>query len=121
MRTLYNIVFDNIVNELHKSKKTQKDLMDFLNISKNVFTDWKSGKNKSYMKHLPKIAEFFGISVDKLTQTTEQKNKADPKGPLLTENQQKLYDAASDLPDEVIKDALDYIDYLKSKRNQKPD
>lgn len=51
---------------LLQKKKKQKDLCDYLGISKNVFTDWKSGRNKSYTRHLPKIAEFFGVSVDYL-------------------------------------------------------
>ena len=37
-----------------------------MGITKNAFTDWKSGKIKSYQKHLPKIAEFFGVSADYL-------------------------------------------------------
>ena len=57
---------DKISIELEKANKKQKDLCVFLGINGNVFTAWKSGKNKSYEKHLPKIAEFFGISVEEL-------------------------------------------------------
>lgn len=59
-------VLDKIALLLQKSNQTQKNLTDYLGISNNVFTDWKSGRNKSYTKHLPKIAEFFGVSVDYL-------------------------------------------------------
>ena len=44
----------------------QKELSDYLGLSKNTMTGWKNGNNNSYMKHLPKIAEFFGVSVDYL-------------------------------------------------------
>lgn len=44
----------------------QIELTNHLGLSKNIFTDWKSGKNTSYMKYLPQIAEFFGVSVDYL-------------------------------------------------------
>ena len=43
--------------------KKQMDLTDYLGITKNVFTSWKSGKNTSYMKYLPEIADFFGVPV----------------------------------------------------------
>lgn len=59
-------ILNKILLELEKAGKKQKDLCEFLGINGNVFTAWKSGKNKSYEKHLPKIAEFFGISIDEL-------------------------------------------------------
>ena len=49
---------------LNKNGKTQKDLTDYLGISKNAFTHWKAGRMKSYQRYLPEIAEFFGVSVD---------------------------------------------------------
>jgi transcriptional regulator with XRE-family HTH domain len=49
---------------LTEKKAKQKDLSDYLSLSPNIFTEWKAGRNNSYMKHLPKIAEFFGVSVD---------------------------------------------------------
>lgn len=57
---------DTIIELLEKQNKKQKELTDYLGISKNALTDWKSGRIKSYTKHLPKIAEFFGVSVDYL-------------------------------------------------------
>ncbi|MBQ8399063.1 MAG: helix-turn-helix transcriptional regulator [Clostridia bacterium] len=55
-----------ILKLLNEQGKKQKDLTDYLGITQNAFTDWKSGRIKSYTKHLPKIAEFFGVSVDYL-------------------------------------------------------
>lgn len=57
---------DKIIALLKKQGKCQKDLTDYLGIGQNQFTDWKSGRIKSYSKHLGKIAEFFGVSVDYL-------------------------------------------------------
>lgn len=59
-------VLTNIINLLKLNKKKQRDLTDYLGISKNAFTNWKNGDNASYKKHLPQIAEFFGVSVDTL-------------------------------------------------------
>lgn len=66
MRTI-----NKILTLLKEQNKKQKDLTDFLNVSKGVFTDWKSGKNTSYKKHIDKIAEFFDVSTDYLLGRTE--------------------------------------------------
>ena len=66
---------DNIVALLKEQGKTQKELCDYLGITKNAFTDWKSGRIKSYTKHLPKIAEFFDVSVDYLLGKEDKKEK----------------------------------------------
>ena len=52
-----------IIELLDNKGLKQKDLTDFLGLSKNAFTNWKNGNNNSYMKHLPKIADFLGVSV----------------------------------------------------------
>ena len=59
-------VLHKIIQLLKENKKKQIELTDYLGISKNAFTNWKIGDNSSYLKHLPKIAEFFGVSVDYL-------------------------------------------------------
>ena len=57
---------DKISKLLKEKNLKQKELTDYLGISKNAFTDWKSGRINSYMKHLTKIAEFLGCTVDYL-------------------------------------------------------
>lgn len=59
-------VLNNIIQVLKENKRKQVDLTNYLGITKNAFTNWKNGDNTSYMKHLPKIAEFLGVSVDYL-------------------------------------------------------
>lgn len=66
---------DKIINLLKQQGRTQKELMNYIGVSANVFTDWKSGRNESYHKHLPKIAEFFDVSVDYLVGKDENPQK----------------------------------------------
>ncbi len=67
----------NKISELLKEqKKKQKDLTDFLGLSKNAYTNWKNGNNNSYLKHIGKIAEFFGVSTDYLL-CTNKNNSTD--------------------------------------------
>ena len=60
------MVLNKILLLLEEKRLDQRDLSDYLGLSKNTMTGWKNGNNKSYMKHLPKIAEFFDVSVDYL-------------------------------------------------------
>ena len=64
------------ISELLKIKGLkQKELTDYLGIDKGCYTLWKSGKTKSYFKHITKIAEFLTVSVNDLigaeSQTSE--------------------------------------------------
>ena len=100
---------DKISIELEKANKKQKDLCVFLGINGNVFTAWKSGKNKSYEKHLPKIAEFFGISVEELM----GKEKS-PAGAGLKEKHWRLI-TAYEKAEEPIKYAVDRLLKIEEK------
>ena len=58
--------FDTILVILKKRNFTQKSLTDYLGLSKNCFTEWKAGRNESWKKYLPQIAEYLGVTVDEL-------------------------------------------------------
>ena len=66
-------ILDRITKEQKEQGKSQKDLCEYLGLTKNTFTEWKSGRNTSYKKYLPEIAEFLGVSVDYLLGKTENK------------------------------------------------
>lgn len=70
-------IIDKIIKLLDESKRNQKDLTDYLGLEKSVFSAWKSGKSKSYMKHLPKIAEFLNTSVDYLLDNKKSSQSAE--------------------------------------------
>lgn len=59
-------VLTRILALLDEKHIQQKELSNYLGLSKCAMTGWKNGNNNSYMKHLPKIAEFFEVSVDYL-------------------------------------------------------
>lgn len=62
---------DRISILLKQRGQTQKDLTDFLGLTKNTFTNWKSGNNESYKKYISQIAEFLNVSTDYLLGKTE--------------------------------------------------
>ena len=55
-----------ILELLNREQREQRELADALGLHPQTITDWKNGKSKSYNSHLPKIAEFFGVSIDYL-------------------------------------------------------
>ena len=70
-------ILERITKILKEQHKKQKDLTDYLGISQNNYTDWKSGRLNSYKKYLPQIAEFLGVSVDYLLLDRDTQKKAD--------------------------------------------
>lgn len=93
---------NKILKELSTTQKTQKELCEFLGIGKQAFSDWKSGKSSSYMKYLPQIADFFGVSVDYLL------DKSSPKKELNVLRIPVYGQVAAGIPIEAIEDIDDY-------------
>lgn len=73
-------IISTIVEELKKQGKSQKELTDFLGVSKNVFTDWKGGRNKSYTKYIYQIAVFLGTTPEYLKGETSIRNSNNVTG-----------------------------------------
>ena len=104
---------DKISILLKEQGTKQKDLTDYLGVSKNQFTDWKSGRIKSYTKYIPQIAEFLGVSTDYLL-GTEQKEK-----PTATSDElSKLLSISSGLSEDNKQKLLDYARLLQNSQKQ---
>ena len=100
-------VLHRIISLLKQNGKKQKELTNFLSVSHNVFTEWKAGRNSSYMKHLPKIAEFFGVSVDYLLGKETPNAENDFTYALYNE-------LIHDLSDEDLKQLKQFADFLRN-------
>lgn len=64
---------DKILQLLKEKKQSQKDLTDYLGLSKNTFTSWKADRNQSYLKYIDKIADFFNVTTDYLLLKTDER------------------------------------------------
>lgn len=102
-------ILTNILILLKKQNKKQIELSNYLDLSKNVFTEWKSGRNTSYMKHLPKIAEFFDVSVDFLLGKETTANENDFTYALYNE-------LTHDLSQEQIEQIKKFADFLRNNK-----
>ena len=104
----------DIIKSLLKSeKKTQQELCQYLGVSKQAFTEWNGGRNTSYKKYLPQIAEFFGVSVDYLLGKSEEKEKS----PSVSDEDLKfaLFGGDKDIPDEVLDEVKRFAAYAKER------
>ena len=54
-----NPVVERITDLLLKQKKQQKELTEYLGISRTTYSEWKAERNHSYRRHADKIAEFL--------------------------------------------------------------
>ena len=102
-----------IIELLDNKGLKQPDLTDFLGLSKNAFTNWKNGNNNSYMKHLPKIADFLGVSVDYLVGNENQKEEQSDNEKLSF----ALFGTA-DVDEEVLNDVRKYAQIARRMREE---
>lgn len=93
----------SLIKELCAKQKTSiKALERELGLGNGTIRRW-DDSSPSYEK-LQKVADYFGITVAKLTGENENK-PATPEGSELTAKQRKAYDMIKDLPEDQI-DAL---------------
>lgn len=116
---------EKILNELARTSHTQKELCEYLGIGKQAFSDWKTHKSTSYMKYLPQIADFFGVSVDYLAGKTEARAQYDAPGELdeyleelKTRPEMKmLFSIAKDATKEEVEQTVAIIKALRKTKN----
>ena len=89
----YEIVMQNICNLLKGQKLQQKDLCEALNLKKKSFTEWKSGRSTSYMKKLPEIASYLGVTTEYLLGNEKEKTPTN-----VGEGEQELFDLWNNVP-----------------------
>lgn len=106
MDTLSRILFI-----LQSNNIEQKELCDFLQISNSVFSDWKSGRNKSYKKRISEIAQFLNVSADYLLGNTDTPASAEE-----TDKKRELLNRIARMDEGQLKQLSDFADYLIDKK-----
>lgn len=51
----------------------QKELIDFLDLAKGVYSSWKSGRSRNFCEHLGEISQFLNVSAEYLVTGVEAK------------------------------------------------
>ena len=97
-----------------KKGATQDDMATLLNIKRQTYSAYERGVSLPDISTLTKLAEFFAVSVDDLLEI--QKRSPETEQPL-SEDMKTLIDSYADLSEEEIKKVIEYVDFLKMKRN----
>ena len=72
----------NRIIDLMKLKNCDNQMLaSALGLNRQVVTDWKAERSKSYMKYLPQIADYFGVTVDYLLGKTDEKEPESTRRP----------------------------------------
>ena len=70
-----DVVLERILNLKKDKGITDTQFQKDIGIYSTALAEWKNGKTTSYLKKLPKIAEYFNVPVDYLLGNTDQKEK----------------------------------------------
>ena len=109
------IIAENIKRQLHRRGMTAKDLSRQLDVPYTTVCAWVNGVYYPRIDKIEMMANLFGINKADLV----EKYNAEDKAAVLEriyEEKKILFDAASDATQEEIKQAAEYLAFLKTQR-----
>jgi len=102
---------DRILSLIQAKGITNKEFLEDLNLSLSTISEWKRERNKSYLKHINKIADYFNVSTDYLLGNTSTNS--------LPEDLQKLNAIYNKLPKEEKAQLMTYAEFLEQNNDKK--
>ena len=120
-------MFSKRLKELRAQKDmSQAELAEMLGVTQQAVGRWEKDLNMPDLDMLQKIADYFHVTTDELLGRDAPKNGYYVNGETaeianaLKEGDgtlRVLFDAARDLPPEKMREAANYIEYLKAKQH----
>ncbi len=111
-----DITIERIVYLMEKNGTSNKQLGTALRVSGNLITDWKSGRIKSYKKHLPQIADYFGVQIDYLLGRTDSQANVQAN---VDEDIAVLIKTAEKMNEEDLLKLVEYAEFLVEQKKKK--
>lgn len=68
-------IVSRITEMLMKQGKTQKSLLEHLGLHRNNYSEWKAGRNKSFLLYIDEIARYFNVSPTYLLRGENDENE----------------------------------------------
>lgn len=68
-------IVSRITELLMQQGKTQKGLLEHLGLHRNNYSEWKAGRNKSFLLYIDEIARYFDVSPTYLLRGEEEKDE----------------------------------------------
>lgn len=122
--------YDNFVKACNSRNKAPSAVAIDIGISKATVTGWKNGSTPNDAT-LRKLADYFGISPEDLTGSTEPAQRTSPAGVSNSDTQNEgqlmaaFFEGGQDLSEEEMtalwQDAKDYIQWKLSQRRKAKD
>jgi len=104
----------------------QKDVASYLGVDRTTYVKYETGSSEPNVDMLNKLAKFFNTSVDYILGNTDDPTPVDTKkGPSLEElasankDIKEAYDILVQLPQNVLQQAGEYLEFLLQKEKQK--
>lgn len=113
-----DIMLQRILDLVGTRHGSAKELADALGIRSNAVTEWKKGRNKSYPKYAPQIADYYGVSLDWLSGLSDDKGikkEASPDEPARP-NRDRFQKMASQLTEEDYAVILSVLDAMEKRK-----
>ena len=105
----------NKIKELRKERGwNQKQLGQLLNVQNTAFSKYENGHIPLTDENIHMLCDVFNVSADYIIGRTEKRVSDEHTSYEI----QILIDSCADLTDEELKKVLEYIDFLKTKREQ---
>lgn len=82
---------EKIINLLNSRNISQKQFVIDMGFASSTFTEWKRGRNKSYIKHIQKIADYFSVSTDYLLGNSSSYTLTDEEIERLTSTDDRVH------------------------------
>lgn len=101
---------------LKERKITQKQLLEALGMSKNVYKNWKDGINEPPQRTKMAIASYLGVTVDYLEGRTEKENDPAEARSQVEKDVEEIMSLLAAMPEEKREAAkAEIVNYLKVK------
>lgn len=96
---------------MKEQRVSQREICQYLNLTKQTFSEWKAGRSESYLKYLPQIAEYLDVSVDYLLGKTPSPERED-----IPEDEKRLRELLSQMSEEQLQTALKIISAIAEEK-----
>jgi transcriptional regulator with XRE-family HTH domain len=104
-----DIIYNKILSLINNKNVNKKNLSKFLGIAPSVISDWISGRSKSYIKYVDRIAEYFKVSTDYILKGEEEQKYDSPK----SKTEKEFIVLARRTPNMSEKDHKEFIKFIE--------
>ena len=117
---IITIISENIKAFMRRKGLTQIQVADYIGISEAAVSAWCNGKKTPRMNKIDKLCELFGCTRTEIMSKDGvdlmlKRNRSEALQSIYDKHR-ILFDAAENATEEEIRQAVDYLNYIKNKK-----